>query len=158
MAPDSRFIVGNGSRFILEGGEILSTSNSLWKGIKVEGNGFFLINPDTLIEGNYFYAYADNTIFPSPKNSIENSIDDGNVEKPATLKKDYVIFPNPTGDFINILTKNHISQVQLYDIYGNKYPSNYSNNILDVRNLPIGNYILIIISQFDTKSITFSKK
>ena len=55
MAPESRFIVKDGSNMIMEGAEITSTNSSLWNGIKVEGNGYFLINPDTQIDGNYFY-------------------------------------------------------------------------------------------------------
>ncbi len=155
MAPQSRFIVKDGSNFIIEGAEITSANNSSWNGIKVEGKGSLLINPNTLIDTKYFYAYADNTLLPGGKMSSgakellkENSI----------VNEDYKIYPNPTGDFINIETTNKISNIEVSNLLGKSFSIKYKNNKVDVRNLPQGNFILKIYSDQGIRTINFIKK
>ena len=160
MAPESRIIVKNGSNFIIEGADISSANNSSWNGIKVEGNGYALILPDTQIDNGYFYAYTDNTFLPNGKSSNEyiNNINDKNTilqEEDLALK----IFPNPTGDFINIQTKEKIERIEVLDMRGNsKKIKNNEKNKINVSNLSSGYYILKI--NFHNKVITkkFIKK
>lgn len=159
MAPQSRFIVKNGSNFIIEGAEITSANKSTWNGIKVEGKGYLLINPNTLIDTKYFYAYADNTPLTNgrlasdnnvnniSKNTIENKVED----------KGYKIYPNPTGDFINIETKNNISRVEIYNLLNKSFSPKFKSNRVDVRSLPQGNYILKIYSNSEVKTVHFIK-
>jgi hypothetical protein len=158
MAPDSRFIVKDGSNFIIEGAEITSANNSTWNGIKVEGNGYLLINPNTLIDTNHFYAYADDT--PLLNGKINSNTDKINKEKieNTIVDKDYRIYPNPTGDFINIETKKKIAKVEIYNLLNRSFSPIYKDNRIDVRNLPQGNYILKIYSSTGTKTIHFIKK
>ncbi len=158
MAPQSRFIVKDGSNFIIEGAEITSANNSTWNGIKVEGNGYLLINPNTLIDSNHFYAYADNT--PLPDGKASNSFDKTNKEiiENTIVDKDYRIYPNPTGDFINIETKNKITKVEIYNLLNKSFSPIYKDNQVDVRNLAQGNYILKIYSNSGEKAIHFIKK
>lgn len=161
MAPDSRFIVKNGSNFIIEGAEITSANNSTWNGIKVEGNGYLLINPNTLIDTGYFYAYANNrAIIGGPVIDTESIRNSNNklVDENTIIEKDYKIYPNPTGDFINIETKNKISKVEVYNLLNKSFSPKYNNNQVDVRNLPQGNYILKIYSSSGEKTIHFIKK
>lgn len=159
MAPDSRFIVKDGSNFIIEGAEITSANNSTWNGIKVEGNGYLLINPDTFIDTNHFYAYADNTPLPNGKFSSSPNTDKINEEiiENTIVDKDYRIYPNPTGDFINILTKNKISKIEIFNLLNQSFLPIYKDNKVDVRNLSQGNYILKIYSNSGAKTIHFIK-
>ncbi|UQB70375.1 T9SS type A sorting domain-containing protein [Epilithonimonas zeae] len=158
MAPDSRFIVKDGSNFIIEGAEIISANNTSWNGIKVEGNGYLLINPNTFINTNHFYAYADNT--PLSNGKASNNFDkiNKNIIENSIVDKDYRIYPNPTGDFINIDTKNNISKVEVYNLLNKSFSSMLKDNRIDVRNLPQGNYILKIYSSSGEKTIHFIKK
>jgi len=160
MAPQSRFIVKNGSNFIIEGAEITSANNSSWNGIKVEGNGYLLINPNTLINSNHFYAYADNTPLSSGKSDDNNTnnINQDIITDNTLTSKGYKIYPNPTGDFINIETKNKVSKVEVYNLLNKSFNLKYNDNRLDVRNLPQGNYILKIYTSSEIKTINFIKK
>ncbi|SHJ99215.1 T9SS type A sorting domain-containing protein [Epilithonimonas mollis] len=158
MAPQSRFIVKDGSNFVIEGAEITSANNSTWNGIKVEGKGYLLINPNTLIDTNHFYAYADNT----PLTGARSADSDDKTAKTATdnavVEKDYRIYPNPTGDFINIETTGKISKVEIYNLLNKAFSSKYKDNRVDVRNLPPGNYILKIYGSSGERTIHFIKK
>lgn len=159
MAPDSRFIVRNGSNFIIEAAEISSANNSTWNGIKVEGNGYLLINPNTLIDTNHFYAYADNNIFTTGEMSdISSKKTTRDLAENAVLEKNYKIYPNPTGDFINIETTNKISKVEVYNLVNKSFLTNYKDNKVDVRSLPQGNYILKIYVGSEVKTVHFIKK
>lgn len=157
MAPNSRFIIKDGSKLIIEGATIESANNSTWKGIKIEGKGCLLINPNTLINNNYFYAYADNTplIERYKSNEVEES---SNFVKNIVADKDYKIYPNPTGDFINIETKNKISKIEIYNLLNKSFPVSYKDNKVDVSNLSSDNYILIIHANSDKKTVHFIKK
>lgn len=158
MAPESRFIVKDGSNFIMEGAEINSTNASSWNGIKVEGNGYFLINPDTQIEGNYFYAYADNTLLPKGKANISQSRTSIQPERGEIKTVSYKIYPNPTGDFVNIDTKENITKIEVYNLSGKNFKVNFTNKKVDVRSLPAGNYILRIYSSNDVRAVHFIKQ
>lgn len=62
------------------------------------------------------------------------------------------VFPNPTSDFANIKTNNFIS-AQLFDLAGNCI-STYDSNIVDLRKLASGIYLLKI----ETKENTVYRK
>lgn len=158
MAPQSRFIVKDGSNFVIEGAEITSANNSTWNGIKVEGKGYLLINPNTLIDTNHFYAYADNTPLTGARSADADDKTAKTATDSAVVEKDYRIYPNPTGDFINIETTGKISKVEIYNLLNKAFSSKYKDNRVDVRNLPPGNYILKIYGSSGERTIHFIKK
>jgi hypothetical protein len=155
MSPESRVIVKSGSNFIIEGADISSADHQTWNGIKVEGNGYGLILPDTKIDNGYFYMYTDNSILPNEKPS--GDFEDNNLllvnRSEVPQSSDVVIYPNPTGDYINIQTNETVKSVSIYDFEGKKI-SNLSKDPtkIDVQSLPIGSYILKI--ELNQKFIT----
>ena len=161
MSPESRFIVKNGSSFIIEGAEISSANSQSWKGIKIEGNGYGLILPDTKIDNGYFFMYTDNSILPTEKKS--NNVELYPVEK-GDLKvinplEEIKIYPNPTGDFINIRTNEIIKTVSIINFEGKIIRTLTDKfNQINVQNLLNGSYILKI--EFADKFLTkkFIKK
>ena len=161
MAPESRIIVKTGSNFIIEGADISSTNNLWWNGVKVEGSGYGLILPDTQINNGYFYMYTDNTLVPGGKNVISKPANDnirGNIKVSNDINE-LAIYPNPTGDFINIKTNELIKSITIMN-YGGKEIRRINQNLqsIDVRALSSGIYILSI--EFENKIITkkFIKK
>lgn len=159
MAPESRFVVRNGSNFIIEAAEISSANNSSWNGIKVEGNGYLLINPNTLIDTNNFYAYADNSFFQTGEIAdLQSGRSEKVLTENAIVDKNYKIYPNPTGDFINIETQSKISKVEVYNLLNRVFYPSYNGNKVDVRSLPAGNYVLRIYTGSEVKTVNFIKK
>lgn len=157
MAPESRIIVKNGSNFTMEGSEINSANNTTWTGIKVEGSGSFMILPDTYIQNNYFYAYADDSPIPVAKSAdeqftpVRQSMIDYNIRK----VKDVKIFPNPAGDFIKIQSEDQIKSLSIFDLTGQEINrSNTNFKLINVEKLPSGSYIL----EFKFKDRVVSKK
>ncbi len=145
MAPESRFIVKNGSNFIIEGADILSANNQSWNGIKIEGNGYGLILPDTKIDNGYFFMYTDNNVLPNGKiaNNEKLSPIKNKELKINNSVEEIKIYPNPTGDFINIRTNELIKSVVIINMEGKIIRTLNDNfNQINVQNLPNGSYIL----------------
>lgn len=145
MAPESRFIVKNGSNFIIEGADISSANNQSWNGIKIEGNGYGLILPDTKIDNGYFFMYTDNNVLPNGKiaNNEELSPIKNKELKINNSVEEIKIYPNPTGDFINIRTNELIKSVVIINMEGKIIRTLNDNfNQINVQNLPNGSYIL----------------
>lgn len=145
MSPESRIIVKSGSNFIIEGADISSANNLSWNGIKIEGNGYGVILPDTQINNGYFLMYTDNTILPSGKITNTESF---NPNKRGHSKfegqnEDFEIYPNPTGDFINIKSAELIKLVSITNLEGRNI-KNFKSNLekIDVQSLPSGIYLL----------------
>lgn len=160
MAADSRVIVRNGSNFIIEGADINSANNTSWNGIKVEGNGYCLILPDTTIDNGYFYAYSDNSILPNNKSS---NIKEGkgilNSSEESNSFDLFRIYPNPTGDYINIQTNEKISSVSIYNMSGQKIIYTEKNiKKIDVQNITNGIYFIEIKTNDKILSTKFIKK
>lgn len=164
MAPESRVIVRSGSNFIIEGAEVLSANNATWNGIKVEGTGYCMILPNTEIINEYFYVYHDNTIFPNNRQSSQkkqkneyNKILSDNFVKG---KDEFLIFPNPTGDFINIKTNDEILRISIYDQTGKSVLelNKIFKKSVDVRSLISGGYLLKIETNRKTITKKFIKK
>jgi Leucine-rich repeat (LRR) protein len=73
------------------------------------------------------------------------------------ILKDLNIYPNPTKDFLNILSKNYkIEEVYIYDLSGKLMISNNKTQI-NVRNLPSGAYIISIKTNAGIKNFKFIK-
>lgn len=159
MAPESRVIVKNGSNFIIEGADISSANNLSWKGIKVEGNGYCLILPTTKIDNGYFHVYTDNSIITENKTLEENKNTDKENTKLTNENIVFKIFPNPTGDYLNIQSEAKIKLVKIYDFSGKEVLTLTQNlDKINVESIPSGSYILMV--DFGNKKITkkFMKK
>ncbi|MCD0480038.1 T9SS type A sorting domain-containing protein [Chryseobacterium sp. LC2016-29] len=165
MAPESRVVVKSGSAFVIEGAEISSANEATWNGIKIEGNGYCLILPDTEINNNYFYAYTDNSVLKTssgfnPEKSLDNTSKKKIESKNETNNINEVkIFPNPTGDFINIEVNEKTTLLTIYNLSGQKVFNSVKDlKRINVQNLPSGMYLLEI--KTDSKIITkkFIKK
>ncbi len=77
------------------------------------------------------------------------------VDKNNTLK----IYPNPTSDFINIVTKEKINNIEIYDSTGRKIISELnSNNRIDVRKLINGVYYIRVTTDKNNLTSKFIKK
>lgn len=91
-----------------------------------------------------------------------------NNSKDRGLNEDFEIYPNPATDYLTIVIKDpelRKAELQLYDIIGNRITAETEEVAknkyrIEVRELPMGYYILIIndpLSRFKT-AYKFSKK
>ena len=72
--------------------------------------------------------------------------------------KYFNIYPNPTSEFLNIVsTKYDIQKVHIYDLSGKQILSE-SKSRIDVSKLPSGVYMLIIKTQEGNKNFKFIKQ
>ncbi|MBL1220859.1 T9SS type A sorting domain-containing protein [Chryseobacterium sp. L7] len=85
---------------------------------------------------------------------IDNySVHAGNNTTLATVENDarkssiIAIGPNPTADYLNILTEMKITNLEIFDMSGKKLPAQLEGNKVDVKNLNSGSYIV----SFETK-------
>ncbi|WP_426278337.1 T9SS type A sorting domain-containing protein [Chryseobacterium sp. S-02] len=68
------------------------------------------------------------------------------------------IGPNPTADYLNILTEQKINKIEIFDMSGKKINSELQGNKIDVRNLNAGNYIINIETKEGKTTDIFIKK
>lgn len=68
------------------------------------------------------------------------------------------VYPNPTPDFINILTDDKVNGVQIFDASGKVVVKSNGDKKIDVRNLHKGNYIINIETSKSKISKKFIKK
>lgn len=78
----------------------------------------------------------------------------------VTIGKSLVmaIGPNPTSDYLNILTELKINKVEVFDISGKKVQVNLEGSKIDVRNLNPGTYIINIDTKNGKTTEKFIKK
>jgi len=96
---------------------------------------------------NYSVQAVNSTVLGVAAGQIE-----GNISEIS-------IYPNPTSDYINIKSESKIKNVILVDISGKILSSKkVSNNQIDVKSLPAGNYILNIETENGKQSKKFIKK
>ena len=69
-----------------------------------------------------------------------------------------VIYPNPTADFITIKTDEKIKLVTIFDIMGRKMEAQLAGNVIDVRDLEAGTYIINIETTNGRSTEKFIKK
>ncbi len=63
-------------------------------------------------------------------------------------------YPNPTSDFLNIKTDSKIKSVSVFDMSGRKVKTSFENNVLNVKDLQTGTYIINV----DTTDGKFSER
>lgn len=73
-------------------------------------------------------------------------------------KNSVKIFPNPVSDFIKISTTEKIKQVEIKDLTGRNVNSINSTDLIDVRSLSKGTYLLTIETDKGLQTLKFIKK
>lgn len=68
------------------------------------------------------------------------------------------IGPNPTSEYLNILTELKINKVEIFDMAGRKVNSELKGNRIDVKNLNSGNYIINVETKNGITTEKFIKK
>jgi hypothetical protein len=72
--------------------------------------------------------------------------------------KNIDIYPNPVSDFITVKTDLKVENVNVYDISGKNSNVTLRDNKVDVRNLPVGSYIITIETKEGKTTKKFIKK
>lgn len=105
----------------------------------------------------YTYSVLDNSVifdlslFREPISLVK-------VLGTAENSKYFNIYPNPTSDYLNIVsTKYDIQKIHIYDLSGKQMLSE-SKSKIDVSKLPSGVYMLIIKTQEGNKNFKFIKQ
>lgn len=70
----------------------------------------------------------------------------------------FSIYPNPTSDFLNIKTDSKIKLVTVFDMSGRKVRAAFENNVLNVKGLQTGTYIINVETTDGKFSERFIKK
>ena len=73
----------------------------------------------------------------------------------------FVYFPNPVKDFLNLSSDTIISNIEVFNLIGQKVCSNRwdSNEVkMDMSNLPKGLYMVNVMSNFQTKTLKIVKE
>ena len=82
-------------------------------------------------------------------NNIENNL----------IKASFNLYPNPSNDYINLVSDISIHDVKIFDSVGKEF-KNFSsvNNTINIKSLPIGFYIVKFLSNNILHTQTFIKK
>ncbi len=68
------------------------------------------------------------------------------------------IYPNPVVDYVTIKSKDKVLSVSVYDISGRLMNVKNENNLLNVKNIEAGNYVINIVTSNGSVSQKFIKK
>ena len=80
------------------------------------------------------------------------------MTKDNEVNKDISLHPNPTSDILNIKTDSKINAVSVVDMTGRKVNVKLQGNQVDVRELPVGNYLINIETKDGVSTEKFIKK
>ena len=82
-------------------------------------------------------------------NNIENNL----------IKASFNLYPNPSNDYINLVSDISIHDVKIFDSVGKEF-KNFSivNNTINIKSLPTGFYIFKFLSNNILHTQTFIKK
>ncbi len=119
---------------------------------------------------NLVAAEADFYIINATGNTVTNTAAFDNINFAFTttatlgtkdaveIKSDMQISPNPTSDILNIKTDSKINAVSVVDMAGRKVNVKLQGNQVDVRELPVGNYLINIETKDGVSTEKFIKK
>mgnify|MGYP005662022261 FL=1 len=62
-----------------------------------------------------------------------------------TLLKQFNLYPNPTSDFINIVGEIQNFNIEIFDMVGKRIYQSKNEDIINIKNLDSGIYLLKII-------------
>lgn len=101
--------------------------------------------PTTFGIDNYYVEASNNATLGTSDNSIRKS----------TI---IAIGPNPTSDYLNVLTELKINKVEIFDMSGRKVNSVLEGNRINVRNLNPGSYLINLETKEGKITEKFIKK
>lgn len=112
--------------------------------------GYFL--EEAYFDDNTLVSNGFNDVFVSKLKEIstsnqETELKDLNIE----------IYPNPSGDFINISIEQDIFFIKIYDLHGRLVSLTENEKTIDISGLISGNYFLKIGNSFFEKSVLITK-
>ena len=148
--------------------EVNATNNN----ITMKAGNSITLSPDTFIttDSNYSYlAKIENCSSTKTLSDEKDKVKIENVRKNIHLKisldkktvntSDLRIYPNPTTDFLTIVTTAEISNISVSDLAGRKFIATItSDKKVDVRSLPSGVYIINIKTSKGNSTQKFIKK
>lgn len=125
------------------------------------------VNSGAVSDNNFAHSVGEIYVIPTDENNT-NSGTMGMLYQTViqvlgvsdAIENSYKIYPNPTSDFIfvELQSKTKIQQAEIYDFSGKLVlKAKVNDNKLDLRNLPVGNYILRFENN-DLKPIKIIKK
>ncbi|WP_106917540.1 T9SS type A sorting domain-containing protein [Chryseobacterium aurantiacum] len=80
------------------------------------------------------------------------------VKETGADKKGIVLYPNPVSDFIHLNSPSKIKNVKIYDLLGKRIEAQLNDGKVDVKNLPLGEYLLNIETEKGNFTEKFIKK
>lgn len=90
-------------------------------------------------------------------NTTTLSINDVNTV-PVNKRSVISLYPNPTSDILNIKSDSKINAVSVVDMTGRKVNVKLEGNQVDVRELPVGNYLINVETKDGISTEKFIKK
>ncbi len=115
----------------------------------LNGGTTYSLIPGMIAEDIYLYNVASTGNTASKTASYDNvMVQFSNATALSTnevksLKTSlFAIYPNPTSDFLNFKTDSKIKSVTVFDMTGRKVEAEFKNDVLDVKGLQTGTYII----------------
>ncbi len=77
----------------------------------------------------------------------------------VNIKNNFVVYPNPAQEFINIFPYDKVESFRIYSLSGNEIMTNFTNsNRINISQLPVGAYILELDKKdFSSRKLFFKK-
>lgn len=130
---------------IIQGYTVVSGLDPNWWVTRDGQVGTSNTGPTTFGIDNYRIEASDNaTLGTSEVKSIKSTM--------------IAIGPNPTTDYLNILTDLKINKAEVFDMSGRKVNVRLDGNKIDVKNLNAGNYIINVETEEGKTTTKFIKK
>ncbi len=142
---DTTFNTGNG----------IAVNNHYYTNIPVIFDIKVLADNKILISGKF------NSYNGEGRNNVLRLINDGNLGLKDALSQNFMIYPNPVINYLNIKADLNIeiNDIKIYNFLGQEIPANANqeNSRVDVSLLPAGNYIINLSTAAGTKRMKFIK-
>jgi hypothetical protein len=93
-------------------------------------------------------------------NTVINVVEASTLNNEAFSSEQFVLYPNPAADVLNIQTKFELKNYEIFDISGKLIDSNtFNNNQVNISSLSNGSYFIVINTTENTrKTLKFIKK
>lgn len=95
---------------------------------------------------------VDNVLMRATNNILATN------ETAKDIKLAISVYPNPSSDFVSVKSDSKINKINVFDITGKSLSVQANDNTLDVRQLPVGTYIISIETNDGVYSNKFIKK
>ena len=92
------------------------------------------------------------SLFMGINDSVNTSILNNEI-----LRQEYLIYPNPSNDFINLKNLNSISEYEIINLSGKIIKTGISEGVIEIKNLDNGIYFMRIKSRNNRQVLKFIK-